>query len=388
MLTSTIDLSSGQVVEPLPEAARQALAGSDALTAYASPAGQEDLRAAVAELYRRRGSHEVSADAVTVTAGGRHGLLVALAATAAGGEVLVPRPHWSHYPKVARLAGAEPVFVPGDEQAGWLVDPDRLARARTPRTRAMVINSPVNPTGAAYDADALAAIRRWAAAEDVTLIVDDIYWAYGHQLPVQAGPHEVVVGGAAKVHALAGLRIGWIFSAGQLTTTVRDMVEHTTGPVSTLAQTAVAATLAAEDEVRDRVSRIAVLRNVAMMAFSTVPLVRPVRPDGGIYVCLDVTEPLRRKVHGAGDDVAFCQVLAEHTGVRLRAGSTFGLPGHVRLCVAAPPMLLRAAAERLTRFLSAGHAGDVTDAGGTHDDHRTEQTGQADRAGTSCDGAA
>jgi aspartate aminotransferase len=249
------------------------------------------------------------------------------------------------------------VLVPGDPATGWLADPGLLERARTPRTKAVIINSPVNPTGAAYDEPTMRSIRDWAADHGVYLISDDIYWAYcANSGAVRASGHEVVVGGAAKVHALAGLRIGWIWSLPQVTEAVRDVVAHTTGPVSTLAQTAVAAVLrdaGHADAVSDRAERLAALRERAVAAFSTVPMMRPVIPVGGIYVCLDASALLARRQFGAADDRALCRVLEERAAVRLRAGSTFGLPGHLRLCVAVTPDVLEEAADRLATFVGA-----------------------------------
>src|SRR6185312_10165423 len=113
--------------------------------------GSPALRAAVAAHYARRTGRAVDPDTVTVAAGGRAALFAAVSTLAAGGEVLVPRPHWSHYPKLVTLAGARPVPVPGEPARGWLVTAELLDRAYTADTRAVLINSPVNPTGAAYD---------------------------------------------------------------------------------------------------------------------------------------------------------------------------------------------------------------------------------------------
>lgn len=350
-----IDLSSGQVVEPFPEAAAKAVGAvlADPLaTAYAPGPGDPALRAAVAAHYARRTGRAVDPGTVTITAGGRAGLLAAVSSVAAGGAVLVPAPHWSHYPTLVTLAGARPVLVPGDPARGWVATPALLDRARTDDTRAVLLNSPVNPTGTVYDPPAAQAIREWARTRGLQVVVDDMYWAYGGEpgrTPL-AGSHEVVVGGTAKVHALAGLRIGWVWADPALGGRVRDVVEHTTGPVSVLAQAAAAAVLDDERAVTERVRRLASLRDHAVAVMSAVPFARPVPPAGGIYLCLDVADAL--PALGAGDDRELCAQLRDRAGVGLRAGSTFGLPGHVRLCVAADPALLTEAARRLADHAS------------------------------------
>jgi aspartate aminotransferase len=365
-----IDLASGQIVEPLPEIAREAIRlamGSSQASAYAPASGSAELRSAVAEHYARRTGTDVDPECVTITAGARHGLFAALAAAAHQREVLIPAPHWSHYPAVVRHAGARAVPVAGDPEHGLLVDPERLDAACTARTAAVLVNSPVNPSGACYDAERMRTLRAWAADRDVRLIIDDIYWAYGSDIDtaVRPGPHEVVVGGMSKVYAMAGLRIGWVWSDPSLTVTVREAVEYTTGPVSVAAQVAAAAVLHHEnatggtgsavggEAVARRAEDVAAQRARAIDAFTAVPYLRPISPAGGIYLCLDASEAFALRLLGAKDDQELCHALRREAGVGLRAGSTFGIPGHLRLCVAEPHDVLLTAARRLTTCLTA-----------------------------------
>ncbi|PPK67172.1 pyridoxal phosphate-dependent aminotransferase [Actinokineospora auranticolor] len=367
-MPDTIDLSSGQVVEPWPDAVvtavTDAAAAPDA-SRYAPVAGDPALRAAVAQHYARRLRRSADPDRVTVAAGARHGLFCAVAATAAGGAVLVPRPHWSHYPELIRLAGARSVAVPGAPARGWSVDPDLLDAALTPDTRAVLLNSPVNPTGAVYDAAAITGIRDWAADRGVHLVLDDVYWAYGAAAAgVPADDGATVVGGIAKVHAMAGARIGWVWAGAAVTEAVRRIAEHTTGPVSVLAQAAGRAVLAGgggldDPAVARRLAWMAGCRAHAVRALSGVPSLRVVPPSGGIYLCLDARDLAALHPEWT-DDRRLCADLAEHTGVRLRAGSTFGLPGHLRLCVAVEPGVIDRAAAALTRFLAAEALGNAT----------------------------
>ncbi|HEV2638660.1 MAG TPA: aminotransferase class I/II-fold pyridoxal phosphate-dependent enzyme [Actinocrinis sp.] len=355
-----IDLSSGQVVEPLPPAIRarlmQALDAQSQTTAYAPAPGDPDLRSAVAGHYRSRSAREADPEEITVTAGVRHGLFVALATVAAGGEVLMPRPHWSHYPAVIERAGAKAVAVPGDPARGLLVGAEDLEAARTAETRAVLVNSPVNPTGSCHDARGLREIRDWAHERGITVITDDVYYAYADDVDTALRTHEeeIVVGGASKVFALAGLRVGWIWASPGLCGALRAGVEYTTGPVNTLAQIAAATALGDPAPVAQRAETLARQRQTAVRALTGIPGLTPLEPHGGIYLCLDAAEALAHRPMGADDDVALCRVLAEHAGVRLRAGSTFGLPGHLRLCVAVPEQTLHEAARRLAGFLAAG----------------------------------
>lgn len=365
-----IDLSSGQIVEPLPgpavDAVRRLLLEPRA-SGYAPGPGLPELRSAVAGHYERRTGTTVQPEHVTVTAGARHGLFAAVASIARGREVLVPAPHWSHYPALIRQAGAVPVIVPGDPARDLLVGPASLDAARTPRTAALVVNSPVNPSGACYDPDQMRSLREWAADHGICLIIDDIYWAYGGSVDtsVHTGAHEVVVGGASKVYALAGLRIGWVWADPAVGAVLRETVEYTTGPVAILDQAAAAAVLRHENStggtgadvagegVRRRVAALEQQRAWALEAMAAVPYLRPLPPAGGIYLCLDASASLDRRLLGAVNDEELCRELRSHAGVGLRAGSTFGLPGYLRLCVAESEDVLRTAARRLTDCLTA-----------------------------------
>jgi LDH2 family malate/lactate/ureidoglycolate dehydrogenase/aspartate/methionine/tyrosine aminotransferase len=365
-----IDLSSGQLVEPLPGPATETIRRmllEPRVSAYAPGPGLPELRSAVAGHYELRTGTAVSPADVTVTAGARHGLFAAIMTIARGREVLVPAPHWSHYPTVVRQAGAVPVTVQTDPARGLLVDPARLEAARTARTAALLVNSPVNPSGACYDEDQMRSLRAWAADHHVCLIVDDIYWAYGGSVDtgVRIGPHEVVVGGASKVYALAGLRIGWVWADPGIGAMLRETVEHTTGPVAVLDQAAVAAVLKHENStggtgaavagegVRRRAAALVRQRAWAVEAMAAVPYLRPLPPTGGIYLCLDASRALDLRLLGADNDEELCRALRSHAGVGLRAGSTFGMPGYLRLCVAETQEVLRSAARRLTSCLTA-----------------------------------
>lgn len=364
-----VDLSSGQIVEPLPGPAQEAIRRmllESRVSAYAPGPGLPELRSAVATHYERRTGTAVQPENVTITAGARHGLHAAIAAVARGHEVLIPAPHWSHYPTVVRQAGAVPVIVRGDPARSLLVDPACLDAARTSCTAAVLLNSPVNPSGACYDEHQLRSLRAWAADHGICVILDDIYWAYGGRVDtdVRAGAHEVVVGGASKVYALAGLRIGWVWADPALGAALREIVEHTTGPVAVLDQAATTAVLRHENStggtgaavageaVRRRATTLARQRAWALEAMAEVPYLRPFPPAGGIYLCLDASAALDRRLLGAGDDQELCHELRTQAGVGLRAGSTFGMPGYLRLCVAETQEVLRTAARRLTACLA------------------------------------
>ncbi len=358
MREAVLDLSSGQVLDPLAPPLRAAMrsAAGDGPLPYAPRGGRPELRRAVAALYSGRTGRATGAGQVVVTPGVRAALFTAAAVVARDREVLVPAPHWSHYPRTLDLAGARTVVVPGDPADRWRADVDALEASRTTATSAVLLTSPVNPSGAVLDRERVGAIARWAAEAGITVVVDDVYGAFaGPEDPLAVvGADAVVVGGVSKVHALAGLRVGWVVGPPELAAELDDVAEHVTGPVCTAAQDVAVAALAEpfrSADVTGRVRRSTAALAEATALFQAVPGVEVVPADAGIYLCLDARRLLASRAFGAGDDRALCAALADRTGVRMRAGSTFGMPGHLRLCVAAEPGVLASAAERLRTHL-------------------------------------
>ncbi|WP_232666744.1 aminotransferase class I/II-fold pyridoxal phosphate-dependent enzyme [Pseudonocardia sp. TRM90224] len=355
---TTLDLSSGQVPDPLAPEIREALhaAADSPWSPYAARGGEPALRAAVAAHYTGRTGRAFDAAGVVVTPGVRAGLFAAVAAVARGRDVLVPAPHWSHYPRTLELAGATMVTVPGAPADRWRLTVAALESARTPKTAAVLVTSPVNPSGAVLDRARLRAIAGWAAEHGITVLVDDVYWAWAgaEDALASVGTDAVVVGGASKVHALAGLRLGWVLAPAGLRAVVDDVVEHVTGPVNTSAQAAGMVALTepfCSRDVAERRQRLAAASAEATAAMRGVRGVDVVPADAGLYLCLSVERLLAGATFGATDDRTLCAAIADRSGVRLRAGSTFGMPEHLRLCVAAAPGVLAAAAARLDALL-------------------------------------
>lgn len=365
-----IDLATGQVVDPPSRAVADAVARALAqprITAYEAVPGSAALRQAIADEYATRGIG-VEAASVTIVPGARSGLLASLHLLARGGDVLVPAPYWSHLPPIVELAGATPRLVVGDRDAGWkigIAELDRAARDGDPR--ALVLTTPVNPTGSRYGSSEVAAIRAWACERGIALVLDDTYWAYAVPDGLAGTVLEdrtVVVGGLSKVHALAGLRVGWVCAPESLAPAVARVVDHAVGPTSTLSQVAALATMTGTEPgiIRERARRIARLRDLATSAMHDVPRFEVLPPDGGIYMCVDAGSVIASPDVPADDDVALVELVARRTGVKTRAGSTFGLPDHLRVCVSGPADEFAEAAGRLRTFAAdlAPQAGRAT----------------------------
>jgi aspartate aminotransferase len=358
-----IDLGAGEPDFDTPEPIRQA--AKDALdrgaTRYTAIEGIAPLREAIAggATGEYRGSDRISAAEVVVSTGSKQALYNAcLVLFGPGDEVLVPTPSWTSYYEMIGLARATAVEVHGDPGRGFKVDPERLARHATPRTRGVMINSPSNPTGAVYSRAELRAILDLAAERGWWVISDEIYRriAYDGVAPgalsvATRRDHLVVVDGVAKAYAMTGWRIGWTIAPTAVSKVMGAVQSHTTSNATTVAQYAALAALTLGDPVERAVgamvAQFRARRDAAMPILRECDALTVLPADGAFYFYL--------KVPGGGEDAggAFCARLLEEEGVAIVPGSAFRTPDWVRISYAAEQSQVVEACRRVAR-LAAG----------------------------------
>lgn len=250
-----LDLSVGEpdfnTPDHIKEAAKKAI--DDNFTRYTPVPGVHTLREAVTGYYKNIYGVPAPKEAVIVTNGGKQALsTLFLALLNPGDEVLVPTPYWVSYPDMVRLAGATPVAVPSAPENGFLVSVEDLDRAATPATRALILNSPSNPTGAHYTAAALDAIMEWAVSRDIYVVSDEIYdrLVYDPAKPASmAGcfalypEHVAVVGGLSKSFAMTGWRVGYCLAHPSVIAAMSTLQSQSTSNVCSIAQKAALAAL-------------------------------------------------------------------------------------------------------------------------------------------------
>ena len=327
-------------------AAQQACA-EPAMHHYTPTAGQPDLRAAIAAKTARDTGLEVEASQVTVANGGKHALFnVFQALIEPGDEVLIPAPYWVSYPEQVQLAGGTVVPLPTTADDGYRVTVEQLEAARTPATKALVVVSPSNPTGAVYPPEELRRIGRWAAEVDIWVITDEIYehLVYGDatfaSLPVEVpelSDRCVVVNGVAKTYAMTGWRVGWSIAPSAVAAGINRLQSHITSNVSNVAQRAALAAVSGPlDEVVGMRRTYDRRRRRAHEVLSAIPDVACPLPGGAFYLFPDVRARLERPVAGrtVASSLELCALLLDEAQVALVPGEGFGAPGHVRLSYA------------------------------------------------------
>jgi aspartate aminotransferase len=343
------------------DAAKRAI--DEGASKYTAVQGIPKLREAIARKARAPG---VEPDEVCVTVGAKHALFnLALALFDAGDEVIIPAPYWVSYPEHARIAGAVPVIVETTQANGFRMSPGDLERALGPKTKAVILCTPNNPTGAAYDAKALGALLDVLRAHDCWIIVDEIYCdlvydGFAHTTPALLAPdlrdRIVIVDGVSKSYAMTGWRIGWIIAR-------KDLIEHvitiqgqsTTNPTAVAQHAALAALTGPQDEVGAMRRAFENRRNVMIDGLNALSGVRCRKPEGAFYAFADCTGLYGIEHDGkklaSGTDVAMWLLDKAHVvGV---PGEGFGAPGYVRFSYATSEARIRQGLEAMRAAIGA-----------------------------------
>jgi aspartate/methionine/tyrosine aminotransferase len=321
-------------------------------TKYTPSVGLPELREAIAADKRARTGAAVDPDCVLVTSGTSPALLLVFAALCErGSELIVPAPHYACYPNFARFVGADPIAVPCDPAAGWAIDPDAVKRALTPRTRAIVVGTPANPTGAVQSRDVMAAL----AGLGVPLVSDEIYDGLVYDgarvtsaLEV-AGDRAYVLDGFSKRYAMTGFRLGYAIAPRSAMRTLQTLQQNLFISASEFVQHAGLAALR-EGEATVAAARAAYTRRRARLVAGLRALGFGVarEPQGAFYVLADA------RAFG-GDSVALAGALLERAHVACTPGVDFGAAGEgfLRFCYAASEEAIDEALARLAPVLEA-----------------------------------
>jgi aspartate aminotransferase len=259
-----------------------------------------------------------------------------------------------------KLVSATPVIVPTRSQDGFAVRPDAVIAAMTPRTRAIIINSPCNPTGALVDEAAVAAIAEAAARHGTWIIVDLCY----EQLIYETVPHNlpkllldrhrdrtVLAGSASKAYAMTGWRCGWTIAPKALTTVMNTIQGQSTSNISSITQkAALAAVSGPQDAVTAMLNEYRVRRDHIHGWLTANPGIQCVKPKGAFYLFPDVSALFTDTVRTSAD---FAQALIEKEYVVVTPGEAFDAPGYLRISYATSMEQLREGATRILRFVES-----------------------------------
>jgi aspartate aminotransferase len=333
-------------------------------TKYTEVGGIPELKTAVCAKFKRDNGLDYEPPDVLVSVGAKHSLFnAAVALLNPGDEVLVPQPYWVSYPEQITLIGAVAVAVPTEEGIGFDLDPDRLRAAVTPRTRAVILNSPNNPTGAVFSRAAVEAVARLAVERGLWVISDECYEALTfegrHVSIAQLGgdikARTLVVNTCSKAYAMTGWRIGYAAGPRELIRAMTDVQSQVTSNPSSIAQwAAVEALTGPQDEVAAMAAEFDRRRRIIVAGLNALPGVRCVMPKGAFYAFPNIAGLLGRRtadgkrLASSTDVTAF---LLEQGRVAVVPGLDFGSDAHVRLSYATSEELIREGLARMDRAL-------------------------------------
>jgi aspartate aminotransferase len=301
-----------------------------------------------------------------VTVGGKQALFnTALALFNPGDEVITHAPYWPTIPEQVKLVGAVPVIVPTRSEDGFAVHADAIIAAITPTTKAIILNSPGNPTGALIDEGEVAAIADAAARQGIWVIVDLcyeqlIYEDVPHNLPkVLFDRHRdrtVLAGSASKSYAMTGWRCGWTIAPKELSSAFNIIQGQSTSNITSITQrAAVAAIGGPQDAVMAMLEEYRTRRDNIHAWLTAHPGIRCVKPKGAFYLFPDITGLLSRE--GVASSADFAQRLLDAERVVVTAGEAFDAPGYLRISYATSMARLREGATRILRFAESWTAG-------------------------------
>ena len=352
MRAEGIDLVNFTAGEPdfdtpqrIKEAAIQAL--KNGMTKYTDVRGIEPLREAIAEKYLKEFGLRYGKDEVLVSCGGKHALYnVFQAIIDPGDEVVIPAPYWASYSDMVLLAGGVPKLIPAGEESGFRITPEQLKAVMTSKTRAFVLNSPSNPTGAAYDRDGLATLGRVLEGHDCLIFSDDIYEkivydGFRFHSIVAINPklreRTIIFNSVSKSYAMTGWRIGYALGpAAIIAAAAKIQSQSTSNPTSIAQAAALEALTGPQDEVRQMVDEFQKRRDLIVKRLKGMPGIGCFNPQGAFYVFPNVSFLFGKKAKGktllSANDLA--EYFLQETRVLAIPGEDFGSTENIRISYA------------------------------------------------------
>ena len=365
-----IGLGAGEPDFDTPDHVKEAAIGAirDGRTKYTNVDGTNELKEAIVAKFARDNRLAYTCDQVTVNVGGKHTLFNAMVATVdAGDEVVIPAPYWVSYPDVVQFAGGTPVFAVAGPDSGYKLSPEALDAAITERTKWVILNSPSNPTGAAYTVAELEALgdvlRRyphvWVFADDMYehITYDGFRFATIAQVCPDLYERVLTVNGCSKAYAMTGWRIGFAAGAPWLIKAMGKLQSQSTSNPCSIAQAAAVAALdGPQDFLAERASAFQGRRDLVLSMLDRIDGMSCPRPEGAFYVYPSFA-PLIGKATPGGKvietDEAFVAYLLDDARVAAVQGAAFGLSPAMRISYATSEALLREACERIQAACAA-----------------------------------
>lgn len=339
------DFTAGEPSFDSPDVAKNAAydAIRSGFTKYTAVTGIDDLKDAITEKFQRDQGLTYSRSQILVSCGAKHTLFnLALALFESGDEVIIPTPYWVSYPEQILVADAKPVFLPTSESAGYAIDLNALEAALTDRTKAIILNSPCNPTGSMYDRQTLEGIAKLALQHNILIISDEIYEkmiydGHRHHSIASLGPdiarNTIIVNGVSKTYSMTGWRIGYAAGPDLLIKAMGDIQsQSTSNPTSISQKAAVGALRGGEPFIQHMLKELDIRRKAIVAGLNRVTGIHCPMPSGAFYAFPNIAQLLGRRFQGQSLDtpLALANFFLKEAQVACVPGEPFGSPMHLR----------------------------------------------------------
>ncbi|MGL1884088.1 pyridoxal phosphate-dependent aminotransferase [Enterococcus faecalis] len=333
----------------------------DGRASYYTPSGGiPELKQAIASYVEREYQLRYQPKQVIVTDGAKYALyLLFQAILNVGDEVIIPVPYWVSYGEQVKLAEGKPVFVSSTQEQSFKVSVAQLEAVRTDKTKAIILNSPSNPTGVIYTEEELRQIGEWAVAHNILIIADDIYGRLvynGHRFTPIATISEairqqtIIINGVSKTYAMTGWRIGFAVGDEKIIQAMTQLAsQSTSNPVAVSQYAAIEALTGEQSTVEDMIQAFEKRLNHIYPKVAALPGVSLIKPEGAFYLFPNVKKTL--EICGYDNVTNWVEDLLQEAHVALVTGEGFGAPEHVRMSYATDLMTLEKAIERMNDFI-------------------------------------
>ncbi len=333
-------------------------------TKYTPAAGTMELRKAVAEKFSRENGLSYEPAQIVISNGAKHSLVNAFTAILnPGDEVIIPAPFWVSYPEMVKLADGIPVIVESTEEDDFKVTVAALEKALTPKTRAVILNSPSNPTGMVYTKDELQKIADFAVKHNLYVISDEIYEHLiyeGEHISIASLGEEIkaltiIINGVSKTYAMTGWRIGFAAAAPEIAKVMANVQSHASSNPNSIAQAATVAALSGgKEEIETMKKAFVERRNYMVERINQIDGVSCKKPNGAFYVLMNISQLKGRTIAGkeilTSDD--FAEAFLQEAKVAVVPCSGFGDDDYVRWSYAVSMDTIKEGLDRLEKFLA------------------------------------
>lgn len=331
-------------------------------TKYTPAGGLPALKKAIIDKLARDNNLTYKANEIIVGVGAKHVLYTLFQVILnEGDEVIIPIPYWVSYPEQVKLAGGVPVYVEGTQEQNFKITAQQLRNAITEKTKAVIINSPSNPSGMIYSKEELAELAQVAEEKDILIVSDEIYEKLVYngiehysiaEVSDAVKARTIVVNGVAKSHSMTGWRIGYAAGDATIIKAMTDLASHSTSNATTTAQYAtIEAYNGSQDTVEEMRQAFESRLEAIFPKLAAIPGVKVLKPQGAFYLLPDVSETAEKTGYISVDD--FVSALLTEANVAVIPGSGFGAPATIRLSYATSLELLEEAVRRIDAFVKA-----------------------------------